>query len=238
METLTCYMWAIYFLIHACMKQYTLGLGALALAFVLVGGGCSSPADTDDQTGAMMDDGGGQAMMDDGASTDTMMASLGECPSETSLVAVENSLSDFAAAGPFDLATFTDAKASYDTGNDKNLKVYIANKDFPIGALRNAFVSPVKDEAKGTAVVGLTFYGGDEKAGPGVYDPTKKYNEAGLVSGEIRVPNDNGTGSSLSFYFTEGTATVMQVQDGKVCGTLNLSGNNQKLEGTFVATLE
>ncbi len=219
------------------MKQYTLGLGALALALVLVGGGCSPAPDTDDYEG-VFGEGNGDAMVAEDSGDDAMMASLGACPSETEITAVENSLSDFATAGPFDWSAFTNAKASYDTISKNNLKVYIANKDFPIGTLRSAVVSPVKDEAKGTGVLSLTFYGGDKKAGPAEYDPTKKYGEMGLVSGEFRVPNESGTGSDLSFYFTQGTAKIMEVKDGKVCGTLDLSGDKQKLAGTFVATLE
>jgi len=214
------------------MKQYTIGLSALALTLALVGGGCSPSSDKSAYNTGVADEGG--AMMEDSGE----MVSIGACPAVTSITAVENSLESFAVAGPFDWTSFTDAKASYDTIDKNNLKVYIANKDFPIGTLRSAVVSPVRDEAQGTGVLSLTFYGGDKKASPAVYDPTKKYGEMGLVSGEFRVPNDSGTGSDLSFYFTGGSATIVEVKDGKVCGTLDLSGDKQKLAGTFVATLE
>lgn len=219
------------------MNKYIRSLSTFAIVIVLVGAGCSSAPSAEDEaaSAALRDTLNDDATME--ADGDAMaMEALGECPAETSVATLDHSLADFDAAGPFDLTTFTDAKAAYDSQG--RLKVYVANKDFALSSLKNLLASPVRNEENGTGVLELTFYGGEEKAGPAEYDPTKKYNEAGLVSGQFRVPNDRGTGSDLSFFFTEGSATLLDVSGGTACGTLDLTGTDQRLVGTFVATLE
>ncbi len=212
------------------MKKHALGLSSIALALFLVGGGCAS---TEGDTPATDAGAEGDAVVE------VAVEALGECPAGTVVETLTTELSGFAEAGPYDFGSFTDAKANY---KDGRLNVYISNKDFTVKDLKNSFVSPVKGAENGTGVLQFTMYGdGTTDAGPGEYDPTVGFGQPMLLNTQLRVAGGTtDSGKDLIFGFRSGTATVLDISGGKVCGTFDLSDSakGQAAKGTFVATLE
>jgi len=217
-----------------------LGASAVLCALLLVGAGCAPASDdysaTDDggDDGAMMQDDG--AMMDDGGDAmadDSMMAgSLADCPVATELSTFESTDSSVVEGGPFDAATFTHAVAKESNGK---VTVYISNKDIPANKF-GTLVSPINEEdPAGTGAFILVMSNGLDAAGVGTYDPTAGYGQPYWVTGSMLVPvGKQGTEALLGM--NSGSAEIVAMDDSKVCGTFDLSGNTTEAVGSFVAT--
>jgi len=159
---------------------------------------------------------------------------LGECP-DTKVEALDSSSDSYKASGPFDLAAMTVAKAQ-SSKEGARVKVFISNKDFTVTQMANTFVSPIKN--KDEAILVISFSNGKDKVVIGEYDPANGYGKPFWVSAEVRVLGTTGKGTDISFGAKEGKAVILDMKDGKICGTFDLTGSLGSAKGTFTADLE
>ena len=216
-----------------------LGASALLCALLLVGAGCAPAADDYSATDGDTDD--GAMVQDDGGDTgDTMVAddsamagSFADCPSATELATLTSTDASVVEGGPFDTTSFTFAKAKWE-GN--KLNVYISNEDYAVSKF-GALDSPVKGADKGTGVLQIRFSNGTEKADVASYNPAAGYGQPHWVTAEMLVPvGPTATDALLSM--SSGSAEVVAMDDTKVCGTFDMTGNNSAATGAFVATFK
>ncbi len=151
---------------------------------------------------------------------------LGKCPDKTSLTALKSSI-DISKEGPFDLATFTHAKAMW-KNDHATLKVFIANHPWTAKQM-GSLMSPIKQAGK--AFVEVRFYQKDVWATIGEYK-RGGYKQPFTTSASIGVLK-RGIGIS----FKEASAKIIDMRNGKVCGTFDFKGTKNALAGTFVADL-
>jgi len=208
-------------------------------ALLLVGAGCAPAADDYSATDGDTDD--GAMVQDDGGDTgDTMVAddsamagSFADCPSATELATLTSTDASVVEGGPFDTTSFTFAKAKWE-GN--KLNVYISNEDYAVSKF-GALDSPVKGADKGTGVLQIRFSNGTEKADVASYNPAAGYGQPHWVTAEMLVPvGPTATDALLSM--SSGSAEVVAMDDTKVCGTFDMTGNNSAATGAFVATFK
>ena len=153
-------------------------------------------------------------------------AALGTCPDRTTLTAFKSGI-DISKQGPFDIKTFSFAKAEW-KNDHALLHVFIANHDWTakqMGSLR----SPIKDNGK--AFVRISFYQKDVWVTIGEYK-RGGYKKPFTTSAGIGV-NKRDIGNS----FKEVSARIIDMRNGKVCGEFEFKGNNNHLAGTFIADL-
>ncbi len=158
----------------------------------------------------------------------------GKCPAATTIAALDSS-TDISASGPFDLATFTIAKAQL-SGDGTKLQVFIANKDWSIDRL-SSMPSPV--ENAGEAYVTVTFKAKDAAAMIGAYSPKNHDAPPDREVSTSLVVKGNALGVSLG----DSKAEVIDMTGARVCGSFDLFGESEfegkktHLAGTFVADL-
>lgn len=150
------------------------------------------------------------------------------CPQATVLNAMDSS-KDLSAVGPFDLPTFTYAKATRESDGEVN--VYISNQD-----LARAKLQGMRSLAAGAsdAVVKLTFRSTGAALAQGVFGTARE--------GKTRVKATLFVKDmSLAVGLGESSAELLELRDGMVCGTFDLKGEHDfghglsHFAGSFVA---
>lgn len=161
-------------------------------------------------------------------------AAAGACPTATTVTALDSS-KDISKEGPFDLATFTFAKARLSADGAK-LEVFVSNKDWPLERL-SGLKSPI--ENNGEAYLALTFKAKDPAALVGTYQAKNRDQPGDREVTTSLFVNQHALGVSLG----DSTAAIIQHADGTVCGTFDLNGEHEfdgkktHFAGTFLAPL-
>lgn len=161
-------------------------------------------------------------------------AAAAPCPASTMITALDSS-TDISAAGPFDLATFTFAKAKL-SSDGTTVQIFISNKDWSLDRL-TSLPSPV--ENNGEAYVTLTFKAKDASALVGAYSPKNREAPPDREVSTSLIVKGNALGVSLG----DSKAELVDKTAGRVCGTFDLQGEHEfegkktHLAGAFVADL-
>lgn len=157
----------------------------------------------------------------------------GNCAAGTTLTALD-SAKDISKAGPFDLLSFTFAKAQWDADRS-TLKVYVSNKDWSLERL-NSLPSPVASNGEAYVVVAFSQ---DDKPALGSYPENPHDRTAKRYVSTSLIVNGESLGISLG----ASTAEIVELANGKVCGKFDLNGDispnpgTTHIAGTFVAEL-
>ncbi len=150
---------------------------------------------------------------------------LGQCPAKTTLTSLTSSI-DISPQGPFDLKSFTVAKAVW-KDDGARLVVFVSNHDWTVAAMQ-AGRSPIAE--KGKAYVELSFYNKDKWVTIGEYKRGYKKPFSTLM--EIRVLK-----RSINPGVREAKVKIIDMRGGKVCGEFAYTGRKTRVAGTFVADL-
>ncbi|MBM3293532.1 MAG: hypothetical protein FJY82_03310 [Candidatus Aminicenantes bacterium] len=155
-------------------------------------------------------------------------AATQDCPKQNVIQSVVSDMPSFKEVSPLDFGTIRSAKAWLSRGG-KKLNVLLSNGDFSAEAMANDYVLPLKTKSEFILVV--TFLNGDKPIVEGDYSPAAGYGKPFWAFAEIRVLV-GPKGTNVSFGVIEGSARLLSMKNGRVCGTFNLAKKNAKNEIT------
>jgi hypothetical protein len=162
-----------------------------------------------------------------------------DCPKGNVITKMDSSSESFKAVLPLDFSTVKSAGAMLNKAGTK-LSVSLSNADFPISAMANDFILPIK--SKDQFIAEIEFTNGKDKILPGTYEASSGYGKPFWVYAEIKLHKEE-KGVIVSLGVREGTATIIKMTDTMICGKFDLrtkadSGVKGFLSGEFNCKLE
>jgi hypothetical protein len=149
-------------------------------------------------------------------------AAAPECPKVNVLKDVVCDMPSFKEVSPLVFSSIRSAKAWLSRGG-KKLEVLLSNGDFSAEQMANSYVLPLKKKSEFILVV--TFLNADKPVVEGDYSPAAGYGKPFWSYAEIRVLS-GPQGTNVSFGAGEGSARILSMKNGRVCGTFALTRKN------------
>ncbi len=153
------------------------------------------------------------------------------CPESSAIKEVFSHSDIIEAAGPFDWSVIESEGALFKRNNTR-LGVYLSNGDFTVSQMANDYVVPVKES--GVFIVAINFSNGPDQIEPGTYSAESGFGKPFWATAEIKVAKDD-KGAIVSLGVREGTATIVKMEDGRVCGTFDLQLRQK--DGTLLSSI-
>jgi hypothetical protein len=150
-------------------------------------------------------------------------AAISECPKVNVLKNVVcTDMPSFKEVSPLVFSSIRSAQAMLSRGG-KKLEVLLSNGDFSAEQMANSYVLPLKKKSEFILVV--TFLNADKPVVEGDYSPAAGYGKPFWSYAEIRVLS-GPKGTNVSFGVSEGSARILSIKNGRVCGTFALTRKN------------
>jgi hypothetical protein len=155
---------------------------------------------------------------------------LGDCPDGNTVSEVSSDMPAYVASGDIAFAEVKSAVA-VSRKNGSRIDVYLSNTAFEPDEMKGTMMTPVRNA--GEAIVVVKFSNADQKVLPGEYDPAAGYGKPMWVNADIEVKGEGDNGTMVGVGASEGTARILDMRDGNICGTFELSGGRSQIAGEF-----
>ena len=141
------------------------------------------------------------------------------CPRKNKLTKMDSGMTSFKDVAPLDFSKINSAGALINKAGNK-LTVSLSNgTDFSNAQLANDFVLPIKD--KKIFIADIEFRNNKEPIVAGSYSGASTFGKPFWGFAEVKVHNGE-KGTVVDLGIREGTATIINLTEDWVCGTLNL----------------
>lgn len=167
------------------------------------------------------------------ATTGTAPQKIGDCPTKSELTYARSNTDPFTTGYKVDLASATKIVA-VKTKEGQDLRVVFMNGDFDAKRVAEGMMTPINETQTGKFAVVVNFTNGGQPVVPGTYSPSAGYNKPFWVTAEIQVPKGK-SGTACLVGANAGEAKILDMSNGKVCGSVNIKGKDAGVTGTFVA---
>jgi len=166
------------------------------------------------------------------------VSAAGKCPDKSTVKSITSTDPEFKAAAP-NISAVKSSKAIIKNGG-KEVKVFLSNGAFSAKQMDNDMVLPLKN--KGEAIVAIKFTNASNKVAAGDYKPSAGYGKPFFASADVMVKGTKPAGTVITFVAggssDQGTATITEITDKKVCGKFDMKGGLGSLSGEFSADIE
>jgi len=158
---------------------------------------------------------------------------IGDCPAKSELTHARSNTDPFTTGYKLDLGTVTKVVAVKTKGGQQ-IQIVFMNGDFDPKRVAEGMMTPINETQPGKFAVVVNFTNGGQPVIPGTYTPMAGYNKPFWVTAEIQVPKGKA-GTACLVGANGGEAKILDMSNGKVCGTIAMRGENSGVTATFVA---
>lgn len=145
-------------------------------------------------------------------------AGADDCPKANVITKMTSGMDSFKAVAPLDFSKIISAGAM-SSKEGKKVIVCLSNGNFTTQQMSSDFVVPIKKKDEFIAVI--HFSNGTDKIIPGDYSAASGYRKPFWAYAEVKL-HKGEKGVIVSLGVREGTARIIKIENGMICGEFNL----------------